>query len=52
MFFHSNDLLNSAIFASQTTLHQTHVACILHAHANKSDFSRKPYARLGAAGLR
>ena len=35
-----------------TTLQQFLVVCILHTHANKSDFSRKPYARLGAAGLR
>ena len=32
-------------------LHQTRLVCILHAHANKSDFSRKPYAGLGAARL-
>jgi hypothetical protein len=33
-------------------LHQLFVVCILQAYANKSDFSRKPHAGLGAAGLR
>ena len=40
------------ILVWHTTLHQFLVVCILHTHANKSDFSRKPYAGLGAAGLR
>jgi hypothetical protein len=37
---------------AQTALHHKPVLLYPAPHANKSDFSRKPYAGLGAAGLR
>ena len=43
--------LNWTVKGKASALHEISVICILHAHANKSNFNRKPYAELGTAGL-